>query len=110
MEKESPLVHIGDDNFETEVLKSDKPALVDFWAPWCGPCRAIAPVLDELAVEYKDRVKIAKINIDDHQKTASSYGIRSIPTLMLFKDGKAQETIIGLVSKDRLQGLLKKVL
>lgn len=110
MENESPLVHIGDDNFETEVLKSDKPALVDFWAPWCGPCRALAPVLDELAVEYKDRVKIAKINIDDHQKTASSYGIRSIPTLMLFKDGKAQETVIGLVSKDRLQGLLKKVL
>ncbi len=110
MGDDSPLLHIGDDNFETEVLQSDKPALVDFWAPWCGPCRVIAPVLDELAVQYKGQVKVAKINIDDHQKTASAYGVRSIPTLILFKDGKAQDTIIGLVSKDRLENLLKKVL
>jgi thioredoxin 1 len=110
MGDDSPLIHIGDDNFETEVLQSDKPALVDFWAPWCGPCRAIAPVLDELAAQYKGQVKVAKINIDDHQKTASAYGVRSIPTLILFKDGKAQDTIIGLASKDRLEGLLKKIL
>lgn len=110
MEKESPLIHVGDDDFETKVLKSDKPTLVDFWAPWCGPCRAIAPVLDELAVLYKDRVNVAKINIDDHRKTATAYNVRSIPTLILFKNGKAQDTIIGLASKDRLEGVLKKAL
>ncbi len=110
MEKESPLLHVGDDDFEAQVLKSDKPTLVDFWAPWCGPCRAIAPILDELSILYKDRVKVAKINIDDHRKTATAFNVRSIPTLILFKDGKAQETIIGLVSKDRLEGVLKKVL
>jgi len=110
MSSDSPLIHIGDDNFETEILRSAQPALVDFWAPWCGPCRAIAPALDELAVQYKDRIKVAKINVDEHQKTASAYGVRSIPTLILFKDGKAQDTVIGLASKDRLEGLIKKVL
>lgn len=110
MGDESPLIHIGDDTFETEILQSDRPALVDFWAPWCGPCRAIAPVLDELAGRYAGRVKVAKINVDDHQKTAAAYNVRSIPTLILFKDGKAHDTVIGLVSKDRIENLLKKVL
>jgi len=110
MGDDSPLIHIGDDNFDAEILQSDRPALVDFWAPWCGPCRAIAPVLDDLAAQYKGRVKVAKINIDDHRKTASDYGVRSIPTLILFKDGKAQDTIIGLASKDRLEDLFRKVL
>jgi len=110
MADESPLIHVGDENFEMEILQSDRPALVDFWAPWCGPCRAIAPVIEELAGQYAGRVKVAKINVDDHQKTAAAFNVRSIPTLILFKDGKAQETVIGLVSKDRLENLLKKVL
>ena len=110
MGEETSLLHLSDDNFESEILKSELPALVDFWAPWCGPCRAIAPVLDELALKYKDRVKVAKINIDDHRKTAESFNVRSIPTLVLFKNGKALETVIGLASKDRLEDLLAKVL
>lgn len=110
MTEESPVIHISDDDFETNILKGDKPVLVDFWAPWCGPCRAIAPTLEELASQFKGRVKIAKINIDDHPKTAASYNVRSIPTLILFKDGKAVETVVGLTSKDRLENLLKKVL
>ena len=97
-----------DDNFEQEVIKSEKPVLVDFWAPWCGPCRAIGPVVEELAEAYKDRVKVAKLNIDDNPKTATVYGVMSIPTLILFKDGKALDKVVGLVSKDRLEELMKK--
>ncbi len=110
MTEESSVIHLSDDDFETDILKGDKPALVDFWAPWCGPCRAIAPTLEELAAQFKGRVKVAKINIDDNRKTAESYNVRSIPTLILFKDGKAVETVVGLTSKDRLENLLKKVL
>jgi thioredoxin 1 len=99
-----------DDNFEGEVLKSDKPVLIDFWASWCGPCKAIGPVVEELAEKFKDSVKIMKLNVDENQKTAVNYGVRSIPTLILFKDGKVLDTLIGLVPKERLEDFVKKSL
>ena len=99
-----------DANFEDEVLKSDKPVLVDFWAPWCGPCKAIGPVVEEIAGQFKDSVKVMKLNVDDNQKTALNYAVRSIPTIILFKDGKVLDTIIGLVPKTRLEDLVKKSL
>lgn len=97
-----------DDNFEGEVLKSDKPVLIDFWAPWCGPCKAIGPIVEELAGSYAGRVKMAKMNVDDNPKTSAAYGIRSIPTLLLFKGGKVLDTLIGLVSRERLEDFVKK--
>lgn len=99
-----------DDNFEGEVLKSDKPVLIDFWAPWCGPCKAIGPVVEDLAEKFKDSVKIMKLNVDENQKTAVNYGVRSIPTLILFKEGKVLDTLIGLVPKERLEDFVKKSL
>ncbi|MCX5845660.1 MAG: thioredoxin [Deltaproteobacteria bacterium] len=110
MGKEEFLVHVSDDNFEQEVIKSEKPVLVDFWAPWCGPCRAIGPVVEDLAEVYKDRVKVAKLNIDDNPKTATVYGVMSIPTIVLFKNGNALDKVVGLVPKDRLEELVKKAL
>ena len=110
MEKESSLIHIHDVDFEKEVLKADQPALVDFWAPWCGPCKAIGPVVEELAESYKGRVKMAKMNVDDNPRTSATYGVRSIPTLLLFKGGKVFDTLIGLVSKERLEEFIKKSL
>jgi thioredoxin 1 len=104
------VIHLSEGTFDTEVLKSSQPALVDFWAPWCGPCRAIAPVLDELAEEYKGKVKVAKINVDENRKLAGDHGIQSIPTMLLFKDGKVVDKLIGLVPKDRLKALMDKVL
>ncbi|HDS05850.1 MAG TPA: thioredoxin [Deltaproteobacteria bacterium] len=97
-----------DDNFEIEVLKSEKPVLIDFWAPWCGPCKAIGPVIEELAGELKDSVKVMKMNVDDNQKTAVNFGVRSIPTIILFKDGKVVDSIIGLVAKEKILELVKK--
>ncbi len=88
-------ITITDQNFSNEVEKSDKPVLIDFWATWCGPCRVIAPVVEELAKEYEGKVKIGKLDIDENQQTAMKYGVRSIPTLLLFKNGQVVDTIIG---------------
>ena len=100
------LVHISDDTFEAEVLQSDKPVLLDFWAVWCGPCKAIAPVLEELDGEYQDRLKIAKIDVDANSKTPQQFGIRSIPTLILFKNGVVEAQQVGAVSKRQLKEFL----
>ena len=100
------IVHVTDDDFENEVLQSSAPVLVDYWAEWCGPCKMIAPVLDEIASEYDGRVKIAKLNIDDNPNTPPRYGIRGIPTLMLFKDGEVEATKVGAVSKSQLTAFI----
>jgi thioredoxin 1 len=104
------VIHVNEGTFDTEVLNSDKPALVDFWAPWCGPCRAIAPVLDELAGEYKGKVIVAKVNVDENRKLAGNHGVMSIPTMILFKNGKVMDKLIGLVPKERLKELMDKAL
>jgi thioredoxin 1 len=110
MADEGTLEHLNDDNFEDEVLKADKPVLVDCWAPWCGPCVALSPIVEELAREYENRVKVVKLNVDDSRNTAAKFGIRGIPTLLLFKAGKLEDTMVGLVSKERLEDFIKKVL
>ena len=102
------IAHINDADFDAQVLQSSEPVLVDFWAEWCGPCKAIAPVLDEIASSYAGRLKVAKVNVDHNQKTPRNYNIRGIPTLMLFKDGKVQATQIGLVNKTQLTALIDK--
>lgn len=100
------IVHISDDTFEDEVLKSGAPVLVDYWADWCGPCKMIAPVLDEIADEYEGKLKITKLNIDENPNTPPRYGIRGIPTLMLFKDGEVEATKVGAVSKSQLTAFI----
>ncbi len=106
----SKPAEVTDGSFETEVLKSDKPVLVDFWAPWCGPCRMVAPVVEELAEEYDGKVKFLKLNTDDNVNTAAQYGIRSIPTLLMFKGGKPVDQIIGFRPKGDLQKTIDKAL
>ena len=103
-------VEISDNDFESEVLQSDVPVLVDFWAPWCGPCKAIAPLLEELAEEYGGKIKVAKVNVDDNKESATKYNVRGIPNLILFKDGESQEQIVGAVAKQELVKAIDKVL
>ncbi len=100
------ILHVTDDSFESEVLKSDKPVLVDYWAEWCGPCKIINPLLDEIADEYEGKLKIAKLNIDDNPATPPKYGIRGIPTLMIFRGGDVEATKVGAVSKSQLTAFI----
>ncbi|MEO0455228.1 MAG: thioredoxin [Cyanobacteria bacterium P01_A01_bin.114] len=101
---------VTDSTFKQEVLESEVPVLVDFWAPWCGPCRMVAPVVDEIAEQYDGKVKVVKVNTDDNPSVASQYGIRSIPTLMIFKDGQRVDMVVGAVPKTTLANTLEKYL
>lgn len=103
-------ITITDENFDTEVLSSDVPVLVDFWAEWCGPCKMIAPSVEELANEYEGKVKFGKLDVDSNQNAASRYGIRSIPSLLIFKDGQVAEQIVGAVPKNHIKSKLDTVL
>ena len=107
---ETKIITITDDSFEQEVLQATTPVLVDFWAPWCGPCKAIAPILEEVSTEYAAKMTIAKLNVDDNDKTAPKYGVRGIPTLMLFKNGKSEATKVGALSKEQLVEFLENSL
>lgn len=106
----SNVVTFTDSNFEAEVLKSSEPVLVDFWAVWCGPCRAIAPMVEELANDYQGKARIGKLNVDENQAIAGKYGIRSIPTLLVFKNGQVVDQVIGAVPKSKLVDALNKAL
>ncbi len=102
----SEIVNVTDASFEDEVLKSDTPVLVDYWAEWCGPCKMIAPVLDEISRDYADRLKVCKLNIDENEQTAPKYNVLGIPTLMLFKNGNVEATKVGALSKSQLTAFL----
>ncbi|MGA2654936.1 MAG: thioredoxin [Gammaproteobacteria bacterium] len=102
----SHIQAVGDDDFQSMVLEADKPVLVDFWAPWCGPCKAIAPVLEAIAAQYSDKIQVVKINVDDHTDTPSQYGVRGIPTLMLFKGGEVLATQVGAVTQVQLASFI----
>ena len=104
----SNAIDISDANFDSEVLKSDKPVLIDFWAEWCGPCKVLGPVIDEVAEDYSDRVKFVKLNIDNNPSNTQKFGIRGIPTLLLFKNGEKIDTSVGVLSKSELASFLDK--
>lgn len=104
------LLHLSDANFAKEVLESDLPVLVDYWAPWCGPCRMIGPIIEDLAKEYDKRMKIAKINIDENSQTPTKYGVMSIPTLMFFKQGKVVNQVVGALTKPELKKKIEEIL
>ncbi len=104
------IIQVGDDNFEAEVIHSKLPVLIDFWAPWCGPCKSIAPVIEELANEYEGKLKVTKLNVDDNPNTASRYGVRGIPNLLILKEGAVKEQVVGAVPKGRLVDAIEKIL
>ncbi|MAP66145.1 MAG: thioredoxin [Candidatus Marinimicrobia bacterium] len=103
------FVDFSDDSFENDVLKSDLPVLVDFWAEWCGPCKMLTPVIEEIAAEFNGKIKCGKVNVDNCPNTASSYGIRSIPSLLFFKNGKVEEQLVGAVPKQQIVDILNKL-
>ena len=106
----SQPIHLTDSNFTEEIKNSDVPVVVDFWAAWCGPCRMIAPIIDELATEYEGKAKITKVDVDNNQQVAMQYGIRSIPTILMFKGGEQVETIVGAVPKEEIQKKLNALM
>lgn len=104
------ILEVTDENFESEIMQSETPAMVDFWAAWCGPCRMVAPVVEELATQYQGKIKVAKMDVDQNRQTPAKFGIRNIPTLILFKDGEVAQTIIGAQPKSSIEEGLKKLL
>jgi thioredoxin 1 len=110
MSESEDVTVVTDANFESEILKSDIPTLVDFWAPWCGPCKVVGPTVEELAGEYSGRIKVGKMNVDENPVTPGKYGIRGIPTLIAFKDGEVVDQVVGAVPKGSIEALIKKAL
>jgi thioredoxin 1 len=108
MDTQECVKHVDDDSFEIIVLKGDKPSLVDFWAPWCGPCRAIGPVLEEIAKEYGERINVVKVNVDENPKTSLRYDVQCIPTLLLIKDGQVRESQVGMPPRGQLIALIDR--